>query len=209
MIEHTPQTQAQHIDGTPATQARHIDDTPATHREPYSTNFLADELGVGPGTIRSRWYGWIKQIAPEALLKSDQGWSELARTLFAEFKQVPKSERKKFISDAKARFSPEWGPAGITECELMPESANNALALISQGNVNLSAALEASMQAAIELSQALDFNQANIDQAEIERWQIEGAMKGIARFQITSTAAAQTYSDLISRAGGREENAKK
>jgi len=133
----------------------------------------------------------------------------LARSLFTEFSKVPASDRKLFISDAKARYSHEWGPAGVTDCELMPESAGEALALFSQGNLSLESAMNAAMDSAIQLSEAMEYNQAQIDQAELQRWATEGSMKGIARYQITTAAAARTYSELISRANRKQENEKK
>jgi hypothetical protein len=49
------------------------------HGAPYTSQELAQELGVAESTVRTRWLPWIQKVAPVELLADGRGYTELAR----------------------------------------------------------------------------------------------------------------------------------
>jgi len=85
-----------HTDPHIAAQLAHIPAHDAHIDAPvifYASADLAQELGVGESTVRTRWFEWIAQVAPKSTLKESRGYTELARTLFHEFAGVEKRDR--------------------------------------------------------------------------------------------------------------------
>ncbi|MEL7063985.1 MAG: hypothetical protein AAFP00_09625, partial [Bacteroidota bacterium] len=79
----------------------------------YSAQTIAQTHNVSESTVRTRWFDWLIKVAPAELLKEEQGYTELARTLFDEFADVKLCDRKSWVTDAKTRYSQEWGNAGV------------------------------------------------------------------------------------------------
>ncbi|MFE4108410.1 hypothetical protein [Almyronema epifaneia] len=162
----------------------------------YTAQAIANELGVSEATVRNRWFNWIVKVAPEALLKEGKGFTELARSLFAEFAQVPKQARQQWVVEAKAHYCQEWGSAGVIEGELVPDEVSGALALIQTQNSNLQQSLEvelADVQAFIEQA-----NTAEVDfsEAELQAYKTAGAKRGIARFKLETQTELEVLNAL-------------
>jgi len=162
----------------------------------YTAQEIADAHNVKSVTVRTRWYDWLKKVAPETLLKTEDGYTELANTLFSEFAGVDIKERHAWVADAKERYAREWQSVGVIDCEVMPDNVGNALALI-QTNLNSS-----NENLSLELFQMEDFIQqlntadADFTQAEAESWAAAGARKAVAQFKTEEVARAQTLNAL-------------
>ncbi|MFZ4677722.1 MAG: hypothetical protein ACOYM4_18880, partial [Nodosilinea sp.] len=100
---------------------------------PYGGGQLAGELAIAESTLRTRWLPWLERVAPVELLKTEAGYTDLARSLALEFKQVPskKAAREKWAAEAKQRYSREFSPNGLVGpggCDEL----GSALALVRQ-----------------------------------------------------------------------------
>jgi hypothetical protein len=168
---------------------------------------LADELEIGESTFRTRWLDWLLKVAPIELLKTDDGYTELARSLALEFKQVPskKANRDRWVTEAKARYSREFMPDGITPAGVS-EELGGALALLrDQGSKLQTAADEqlAELQALIESQSQVE---DEFDQAEIASMKAAGAKRGVMRFQIEAEQEDAAYYQLRKvRAAARQK----
>ena len=169
---------------------------------PYTAVQLAKWCGVGDATIRNRWFDWLLKVAPEPLLKEGKGYSELARTLFLEFKEIPQNNREEWVTEAKARYAQEWSSVGIIEGELMPQSVGGALATIQSSNTDAALALAEEMEAALNFGTQLDEVEAEFSQAELEAMRLRGARRGIMQFKVEAQAAADTYNQLRQKSMG-------
>jgi hypothetical protein len=100
---------------------------------PYSGTQLAGELAIAESTLRTRWLPWLERVAPVALLKTEAGYSDLARSLALEFKHVPsrKAAREQWAVEAKQRYSQEFSPDGLVGPGVCSE-LGSALALVRQ-----------------------------------------------------------------------------
>src|SRR6476646_10438008 len=99
----------------------------------YTAQQIADEHGVKEVTIRTRWFNWLLEVAPEPLLRDKSGFTELGRSLFSDFAQRVKTEgmkSKDWVIDAKSRYSQEWASAGVIDGELLPHEVGGALATL-------------------------------------------------------------------------------
>ena len=190
-----------HTDSHMDAQLAHIPAQDA-HTAFYSSADLAQELGVGESTVRTRWFDWIVQVAPKSTLKEARGYTELARTLFHEFAQVQKRERAQWVSEAKSRYVQEWETVGAVEGELMPESVGGALSTIQSSNSDAALALAEEMEAALSFGNQLGEVDAEFSQAEIEAMRLRGARRGIMQFKVEAQAAADTYSQLRQKSMG-------
>jgi hypothetical protein len=172
---------------------------------PYSGKQLATELKIGESTFRTRWLPWLLKVAPIELLKTDDGYTELARSLALEFKQVPSKkpnrdhamspEENRWVTEAKDRYSREFMPDGITP-EGVSEELGGALALLrDQGNRLQTAADEqlAELQALIDSQAQVE---AEFDEAEIAAMRAAGAKRGVMRFQIEAQEEDAAYYQL-------------
>ncbi|MEO0884669.1 MAG: hypothetical protein AAFY54_01890 [Cyanobacteria bacterium J06648_10] len=162
----------------------------------YTAQEIADAHNAKSVTVRTRWFKWLEKVAPTALLKTDQGYTELANTLFFEFAKVDIKERHAWVADAKERYAREWQSVGVIDCETMPDNVGNTLALI-QTNLETS-----NQNLSLELFEIGDFinqlNEADADftQAEAESWAANGARKAVAQFKTEEVARAQTLNAL-------------
>ncbi|MEE4204490.1 MAG: hypothetical protein V2I45_12740 [Halieaceae bacterium] len=164
---------------------------------PYAGKQLAEELKIGESTFRTRWLDWLLKVAPIELLKTDDGYTELARSLALEFQQVPnkKANRDRWVAEAKARYSREFMPDGITP-QGVSEELGGALALLrDQGSKLQTAADEqlAELQALIESQAQVE---DEFDQAEIAAMRAAGAKRGVMRFQIEAEQEDAAYYQL-------------
>lgn len=195
-----------HLDAQADVQPAHIVEaeiveagprTGISHPAPYSSQELADELGVAESTVRTRWLPWIQKVAPVELLVDEGGHTELARSLLTEFSQIPskKTAREQWVREAKQRYSQEFLPGGITP-EGISEELGGALALLRhQGNAMQTAAdaqlLE--LQALIEQQAMVE---AEFDEAEVAAMRANGMKRGVVRFQIEAEAEDNAYYQL-------------
>lgn len=162
----------------------------------YSAKELANELETVSSTLRTRWFPWINKVAPEQLLKTSAGYTELARTLFSEFKSVDKAEREAWVVDAKHRYAQEWESAGVIEGELMPDEVGGVLATISSQNTSSEMALQQDLEDLDGFIDSLKQAESNFSEAEVARFRLNGAQRGVARFKIEAQAEAEVYNRL-------------
>ena len=166
-----------------------------THSAPYTSQELADSLGIADSTLRTRWLPWLQKAAPIELLVDAQGYTELARSLLNDFAQIPskKADRQQWVKTAKDRYRSEFMP-------VMPDGVSDQLGgalslLLDQGSqLQSSAALQlAEIQALIASQAAVE---AEFDQAEIAAMRAAGANRGVTRFQIETQAEDTVYYQL-------------
>ena len=174
----------------------------AAQSAPYSAKYIADQLQVGESTIRTRWFEWLKKVAPEPLLKDKRGFTELARSLFTEFSQVPKNERDVWVEAARSRYAHEWASAGVIEGELMPDSVGGALALLEVSNASNSALLKEEMGSLENFLNQIGEVEADFSEAELQSFRMAGARRGIQRFKVETQAELETLNELRQRRMG-------
>ena len=175
---------------------------------PYGGGQLAGELAIAESTLRTRWLPWLERVAPVELLKTAEGYTDLARSLALEFKQIPsrKSAREKWAADAKQRYSREFSPDGLVGPGVCGE-LGSALALVRQqgSQMQLSATTDLERLKALITQQGQV--QADFDEAEVAAIRARGLSRGLQRFQIEAEAEDSTYFELRrlrSQAGGSE-----
>lgn len=170
---------------------------------PYTSVQIAGHLEVSEATIRNRWFNWIAKVAPEPLLREGKGYSELARSLFAEFSQVPKNERNGWVEAARSRYAHEWASAGVIEGELMPGSVGGALALLEVSNTNNDALLREELGNLEDFLNQIDEVEADFSEAELQSFRMAGARRGIQRFKVETQAELETLNELRQRRMGK------
>ncbi|MEO0759709.1 MAG: hypothetical protein AAFY78_22870 [Cyanobacteria bacterium J06648_16] len=179
-----------------STDPRPLADRSAHAAARYTAQTIAQAHSVAESTVRTRWFEWISRVAPVALLKDERGYSELARSLFAEFATVDRRDRTAWVTDAKARYAHEWGGAGVIEGELMPDSVGNALAL-HQTHTSLLQHTTAQTLADLDaLMGQLAVTENDFSSAELAAFQAAGRRRGALRFQVELQAELDTYSNL-------------
>lgn len=165
----------------------------------YTATELAKAYGVTDGAVRNGWYKWLLKVAPAEALKSNKSFTSLAKALFDEFSQVDQAERHAWVADAKKRYQAEWGAVGVTQCEVMPSTVGSTLAIISNHNIELEAALAIKLSEielfVDEISQA----EVNFSEAEIKSFQAAGLQRGLQRYQIEAEAEIGTVNALRKR----------
>ncbi|MGD1858178.1 MAG: hypothetical protein ACFB2W_28410 [Leptolyngbyaceae cyanobacterium] len=153
----------------------HTDSTVSSTGAHYTAKQLAGEFGIASATLRTRWFPWLIKVAPEQLLKTNDGYTELARTLFSELKNIGSNERNAWVSDARHRYAPEWESAGVIEAELaIQQDLNDLDAFIA------------------DVRQA----ETNFSEAELASFRTAGAKRGIARFKIETQTELEVYNRL-------------
>jgi hypothetical protein len=167
------------------------------HPAPYTSHELAAALGVAESTVRSRWLPWLQKVAPVELLVGDAGYTELARSLFSEFAQLPakKTQREAWVKAAKERYSQEFMPGGVTP-EGVPPELGSALALLNQQGNAMQAAADADLAALQALIQQQGQVETEFDQAEIAAMRAAGAKRGVQRFRIETEMEDAAYYQL-------------
>jgi hypothetical protein len=168
----------------------------------FSTQEIADrypDIGVKEGAIRTRWYEWLRRVAPETLLKQGGRYTDLAAELFDDFAQRVKREGMDsyaWVADAKARFSQEWGSAGVIEGEFMPDEVGNALALLQTQGSSLQTQLAAEMAELEAFVGQLGEVEDDFSEAELDMFKAKGALRGVKRFKVETQAELGTYNLL-------------
>ncbi|NEP15455.1 MAG: hypothetical protein F6J97_00965 [Leptolyngbya sp. SIO4C1] len=171
----------------------------------YSAQQIAQTHNVAESTVRTRWFDWINQVAPAGLLKDERGYSELARTLFDEFAQVEKRDRKQWVLDAKSRYSQEWAGAGVIEGELMPEEVGNVLALRQTQTTDIELAVAQQLQSLEGLIDQVNAAEGNLSQADLKAAVARGQQRAVMLYQAELQAELQTTNALRQRRMGGNE----
>ena len=164
---------------------------------PYGGAQLAGELAIAESTLRTRWLPWLERVAPVELLKTDAGYTDLARSLALEFKQIPsrKAAREKWAAEAKQRYSREFSPDGLVGPGVCGE-LGSALALMRQQGSQMQQAGTADLERLKALITQQGQVQADFDEAEVAAMQARGLNRGVQRFQIETQAEDSTYFEL-------------
>jgi len=165
----------------------------------YTAQQIADEHGVKEVTIRTRWFNWLLEVAPEPLLRDKSGFTELARSLFSDFAQRVKTEgmkSKDWAIDAKARYSQEWASAGVIDGELLPPEVGGALATLQNKAGSLQQKGLQLMERLQRLNEQAAVTSTDFSQGEINLYRARGAVRGMERFEVEVTAELETYNQL-------------
>jgi hypothetical protein len=164
---------------------------------PYTSAELAGELAIAESTLRTRWLPWLERVAPVELLKTTEGYTDLARSLALEFKQVPskKAAREKWAAEAKQRYSREFSPDGLVGPGVCGE-LGSALALVKQQGSQIQLSATADFERLKALITQQGRVQADFDAAEVAAMQAQGMNRGVQRFQIEAEAEDSTYFQL-------------
>ena len=175
---------------------------------PYGGGQLAGELAIAESTLRTRWLPWLERVAPVELLKTEAGYTDLARSLALEFKQLPskKAAREKWAAEAKQRYSREFSPNGLVGPGVCGE-LGSALALVRQQGSQMQQAGTADLERIKALIAQPGQVQTDFDAAEVAAMRARGLSRGLQRFQIEAEAEDSTYYELRwlrSQAGGSE-----
>lgn len=180
-----------------AAQATELIEGELVEGAPYSGKELAAELAIGESTFRTRWLPWLQKVAPIELLKTDDGYTELARSLALEFKQVPskKPSRDRWVAEAKEHYSREFMPDGITP-QGVSEELGGALALLRDQGSKLQTAADDQLQHLQHLIESQSQVEAEFDEAEIAAMRAAGAKRGVMRFQIEAEQEDAAYYQL-------------
>ncbi|NEQ27687.1 MAG: hypothetical protein F6K28_53560, partial [Microcoleus sp. SIO2G3] len=151
------------------------------------------------GAIRTRWYPWLAKVAPEPLLKTEQGFTELARSLFADYADKVKQQQIKpdrWVEDAKSRYAPEWQSAGVIEAEVLPPEVGGTLALASVQVSTLTQQGEARKARLLKLIEQNRSAEVNLSQTRREIAEQRGINAAMDEFEIEMTAKTQTLNQL-------------
>lgn len=164
---------------------------------PYSGAQLAGELAIAESTLRTRWLPWLERVAPVELLKTEAGYTDLARSLALEFKQVPskKAAREKWAAEAKQRYSREFSPDGLVGPGVCGE-LGSALALVKQQGSQMQLSATAGFEQLKDLISQQGKVQADFDAAEVAAMRARGLNRGVQRFQIEAEAEDSAYFEL-------------
>ena len=172
----------------------------------HSAQSIAQAHNVSDSTVRNRWFDWLKKVAPESLLKTKQGYTDLARSLFDEFAQVEKCDRNAWVTEAKARYSHEWASAGVIEGELMPEAVGDVLALSQTQTANIELAVAQQLQGLEQLIDQVNAAENNLSAAELKAAVARGQQRAVMLYQAELQAELQTTNILRQRRmGGNDE----
>jgi hypothetical protein len=164
---------------------------------PYSGAQLAGELAIAESTLRTRWLPWLEKVAPVELLRTLEGYTDLARSLALEFKQIPskKATREQWVSDAKRRYSGEFSLDGLIP-EGLPGELGSALALVRQQGSQMQLTATTDLEQLKALITQQGQVQADFDEAEVTAMRARGLSRGVQRFQIETEAEDSTYFEL-------------
>ncbi|MBE9157011.1 hypothetical protein IQ265_09260 [Nodosilinea sp. LEGE 06152] len=164
---------------------------------PYSGAQLAGELAIAESTLRTRWLPWLERVAPVELLRTEAGYTDLARSLVLEFKQVPsrKAAREKWVAEAKQRYSREFSLDGLVGPGVCGE-LGNALALVRQQGSQMQLSATPGFEQLKDLIGQQSKVQADFDAAEVAAMRARGLNRGVQRFQIEVEAEDSAYFEL-------------
>lgn len=88
----------------------------------YTIDFVAKRHSVTAGTVRQRWFSWLKQAVPEQFLKtSSRNYSKLAVQLFDEIAKLDERSRRDWRDRKIEQYKNLWDQvkAKITELEVV------------------------------------------------------------------------------------------
>lgn len=168
----------------------------------YTAREIAQAHSVAESTVRTRWFEWISHVAPANLLKDGRGYSELARSLFGEFAEVEKCDRKSWVTDAKSRYSHEWASAGVIDGELMPEEVGNVLALRQTQTTDIELAVAQQLQGLESLIDQANTAEDNLSEADFKAAVVRGQQRAVKLYQAELQAELQTINALKQRRMG-------
>ena len=188
-----------------STNPRTVADIQAHATAHYTAQEIAQTHNVAESTVRTRWFDWIRQVAPAELLKDDRGYSELARTLFGEFAGVKLCDRNQWVIDAKARYAREWESAGVIEGELMPEEVGNVLALRESQTNELELNVAQQLQSLEALIDQANTAETNLSEADLKAAVTRGQQRAVMLYQAELQAELQTINSLKQRRTGVEQ----
>ena len=172
----------------------------SAHRGGHHTaQSIAQTHNVSDSTVRNRWFAWLKKVAPESLLKTQQGYTDLARTLFDEFAQIEKCDRSQWVTDAKARYAHEWASAGVIEGELVPEEVGSVLALRQTQTTALELSVAEQMANLEAMIDQVNMAEVNLSDAELRAATVRGQKRAIVLHQAELQAELQTTNMLRER----------
>lgn len=162
----------------------------------YSAQQIADEVGKSESTVRTRWFPWLLKVAPCPLLRDEAGYTELARSLFAEFAKVEQRDRERWVTETKAIYAQEWASAGIIDGELMPEAVGGTLALLQSSNLVSQISIDAELAQIGDFISQLKDAQVSFSQQELESFKVAGIKRGLAQFKVETQVQFQTVNAL-------------
>ena len=168
----------------------------------HTAQSIAEAYNVSDSTVRNRWLPWLRKIAPESLLKSGKGYTDLARTLFGEFAEVKHCDRNAWVTDAKARYAHEWESAGVIEGELMPEEVGNVLALRETQTNELELSVAQQLQSLESLIDQANTAESNLSEADLKAAVTRGQQRAVMLYQAELQAELQTINSLKQRRMG-------
>ncbi|NEP15444.1 MAG: hypothetical protein F6J97_00905 [Leptolyngbya sp. SIO4C1] len=170
----------------------------------HTAQAIAQAYNVSDSTIRNRWFSWLRKVAPEPLLKTKQGYTDLARSLFDEFAQVETCDRDAWVTDARARYSQEWSSAGVIEGELMPEEVGSVLALRQSQTTDIELAVAQQLQSLESLIDQVNAAEENLSQADLKAAVARGQQRAVMLYQAELQAELQTTNALRQRRIGSD-----
>ncbi|MEM9484935.1 MAG: hypothetical protein AAGA83_14750 [Cyanobacteria bacterium P01_F01_bin.116] len=168
----------------------------------YTAHQIAEAHNVSDSTIRNRWFEWICKAAPNELLKDEQGYTELGRTLFAEFADVKTCDRNDWVTSAKERYSHEWANAGVIEGELMPDEVGSVLALRQTQADSLELSVADQLAALENMIDQVNAAEVDLSETELRAAKARGQKRAIVLHQAELTAELQTTNLLRQRRSG-------
>ncbi|QQE64149.1 hypothetical protein GFS31_08280 [Leptolyngbya sp. BL0902] len=185
-------------DVTPGVQSH----SPPHRGRTYSTQDIANrypDIEVKASTVRTRWFEWLRRVAPEPLLKDGRRYTDFAADLFDDFAQRVKRDgmdSKAWVEDAKRRYAHEWSSVGVMDGELMPEEVGNALALVQTQGSSLQATYQQEMADIQAFVDQLNTAEDDFSEAELQRFKAQGALRGVKRFKVETQAEVSAYNAL-------------
>lgn len=169
---------------------------------PYTAQQIADrypDIGPSEVTVRTRWFPYLTQVAPEALLKEKGGYTQFAAELFDDFVANTKRGSVKpagWVSSAKSRYSQEWESSGVIDGELMPEEVGGQLALSQNKLTRLTEETEKSQADLMELIRQTKAARSTLSRNEVERARQEGRNRAIEKYKVRLQAELETEAAL-------------
>lgn len=78
----------------------------------YTAKEIASLVGVSDAAIRNRWYPWLCKACPERLLKTREGFTEKAFSLFQDYRDRVSVQRSlsqaEWVEDVQSKNAHEW-----------------------------------------------------------------------------------------------------
>jgi hypothetical protein len=193
-LPHSSSTLTAHLSSTTA--------QPSAQSAPYTAQQIADrypELAPKEVTVRTRWFEWLTKVAPEPLLKTKQGFTNLAAELFDDFVQhckVGEMKPELWVQDAKARYAQEWESAGVIEAELMPPEVGGQLALAQTKLTEMTATGLEKKENLLNMIRQAKSARANLSTTELETAKQRGVNRAVAKLEVELQAELETEAQL-------------